>query len=47
MDRSNYEGRYMQFVGDLFTYMKDKNNELASKIDRLVKTLTGQGIPSK
>lgn len=46
MDKTNYEGRYMQFTWDLFAHIKNKNNDLANRIDKSVKFLTGQGIPS-
>ena len=46
MDKTNYEGRYMNFTWDFFAYVKNRNIELANRIDKSVKNLTGQGIPS-
>lgn len=45
MDKNNYAGRYMNFMGDLFTYFRSKNKDIADRIDKSVKNLTGQGIP--
>lgn len=46
MDKSNYEGRYMKFMWDLFAYFRNTNLDLTNRIDDAVKHLTGQGIPS-
>lgn len=46
MDKNNYEGRYMKFMGDLFSYLKNSEPDLAKRVDNAVKDLTGLGIPS-
>ena len=46
MDKSNYEGRYMKFMWNLFSRFRNTNAELAKRIESNVKKLTGQGIPS-
>ncbi len=52
MDKSNYEGRYMKFMWDLFAYFRDINLDLTNRIVDMVKHLTGGrppgvgGIPS-
>ena len=46
MDKTNYKGRYMKFISDLYENFKN-NRDVMRRIDELVKNLTGQGIPEK
>lgn len=45
MDRKNYERRYMKFMGDLYAFCKERNVNLAEKINDAVEGLTGEGFP--
>lgn len=46
MDKNNYNGRYIRFMGNLFDYIKNINNELAEQIDNMVRGFNNQGIPA-
>jgi len=46
MDKNNYNGRYMLFMGVLYSFFKNTKIDLSNRIDNIAKLLTGQGIPA-